>query len=254
MPEKDRYTDKEASAILRRAMEIESTKGEITHPEGLTRNDLDRIASEAGIDQAYVNEAIQQFHENDIVSAQERWLGAPEAYEIERTLDLELSEETWKTIVGELNAHFAEQNAGDISGNTFSWRHKHSLGYVHVMAQKHGDKTTLRLKSHIDDGVAVGLVITCAVAVLTSIAVLAPPTIPIVAKVGLLLANIAFWTQILRTFAGRAYRKDKTKMRKLFNRLEETAYLQSKTDLREQLSRSTSSQAGEEQAVESQQS
>ncbi len=247
MPEKDRYTDKEASAILRRAMEIESTKGEISHPDGVTREDLNRIAAEVGIGEAHINEAIQQFHENDIVSAQERWLGAPEAYEIERVLDIELNEDTWKALVGELNAHFSEQNAGDISGNTFSWRHKHSLGYVHVMAQKQGMKTVLRLKSHIDDGVSVGFVITCAVALLTALAAFAPAGLPLIAKIGLMFAGVGFWAQVLRFFAGRAYKKDKAKMRKLFNRLEETAY-SSRTDLRENLRR-TSSAVGAEETV-----
>ncbi|MBX3120241.1 MAG: hypothetical protein KF784_14340 [Fimbriimonadaceae bacterium] len=251
MRENDRFTDKEASAILRRAMEIESSKGEISHPDGLTRDDLARVASEVGIEPKNVEEAIRQYQELDMITTQERWLGAPEEYEIERMLDVELSEESWQAMVGEMNAQFSEQNGGNISGNTYSWRHKHGLGYVHVLAQKQGGKTLLRLKSHIDDGVAVGLIITCFTALLTAIGVFSIAALPIAGKVMLALASVGVWLQILRGFAGNAYRRDKAKMRKLFNRLEEAAYTHTESNLRENLAQPTADQTPVEEIDES---
>lgn len=251
MPSKDRYSDKEASAILRRAMEIESVKGEISHPEGVSRDDLARIAAEAGIDIKAVDEAIRQYEEHDVVGAQERWLGAPEEYEIERTLDIDLTEEAWEAMVGEMNAQFSEQNGGNISGNTFSWRHKHGLGYVHVLAQKQGGRTLLRLKSHIDDGVSVGLILACCLALFTALVAFAFGALPMIGKIALAIAGIGFWAQVLRKTANAAYRRDKAKMRKLFNRLEEAAYTHSAQSLRENLAQPTAAQTPAEEIDES---
>ncbi len=57
-PDEKRYTDQEVALVLRRAAEIDETRGGVSSARGLTRGDIEQVALEVGLSAEVVGQAL----------------------------------------------------------------------------------------------------------------------------------------------------------------------------------------------------
>src|SRR5688572_20400881 len=96
-----RYGDKEVGAILRRAAELQSSDAEGMTPADLdlSIDDLERIASEVGIDARHVRKAASELDGGNLAPPSFHWAGAPSVVNLERTVEGEITTEAWEDAV-----------------------------------------------------------------------------------------------------------------------------------------------------------
>lgn len=214
------YTESDAEKILRRAAELQAaSEAPLSGSTGATEDNLLEIAQEAGIDPAFVQQAMLE-QDQRATKGQEKWLGAPPEHSIERVVEAPMTPKAWDAIRAALNHTYRQSNAGEQIGDVYTWHHKHELGSVHFSASPvKGGKYRLRLSHYIDDAVSVGLVVTIfamiasggAIATLTDFLGAAKAVLAVLTA---LLVYGVYWRS-----ARSQYSHDKRKIREMMSRI-----------------------------------
>lgn len=140
------FGEKDVSRILRRAAELqEKSAPDVT--AGLTIEELQQIAAEAGIAPEHVAAAVADLDADAGDDDRFQFWGAPASVEFERVVPGEVTEETWDLVVSEM--HRAVGAAGNVTrvGRTYEWAYTrpYSEYRVYVSATPHEGHTRLRV-------------------------------------------------------------------------------------------------------------
>jgi hypothetical protein len=158
-----RYSDEEVAKILRMTGELSRGDGS---EEGVSLAELQRVASELGLDPEKVRLAAERADRDAALDGgQSDFIGAPPQYEVDRLVECELTDEGWYAAVAEMESVYGDGQA-KLQGTVRSWRKKTDFGWVNLTATPKNGKTLLRFGAHIDNGLGWAL---AAMAVLTLI-------------------------------------------------------------------------------------
>ena len=219
MPSKRVYTDKEISAVLKRAAELQRTQGPKA-TSGLSLDELEQVAAEVGIDPDFVKAAALELEEGRTAQTYQM-LGAPTTLELERIVEGEMTDAKWEEAVGEIRRVFGTAGETGQLGRTREWILRDQTGErIHLTMSPQNGKTEIRFVFRMTDW-AIALH-----APLTSIAI-----VPIILQFIFLQFNplieigiaffILFALHMLARFAfGAIARKQERKARKLLARLQ----------------------------------
>ncbi|MEM6784944.1 MAG: hypothetical protein AAF624_14580 [Bacteroidota bacterium] len=128
MPDRDRYSEEEVRAILKRAAERQhradlSVEARAT---GLSPRELEQVAAAAGIDAQHVRAATLEVERNGTAPATasplDGLVGAPTQVELERVLPGHLDEALWQKLVVELRKTFGMPGTAEQLGTIREWR------------------------------------------------------------------------------------------------------------------------------------
>ncbi len=119
-----RYSDKEVSLILKRAAELQQKEpGAGVERTGLTFDELEEIATEAGLDPRHLRRAAAELESRPAGSGlASRFFGAPMVIRLERTIEGELPESEFESIVELLQGQPIGQGQASTVGRTLTWR------------------------------------------------------------------------------------------------------------------------------------
>ncbi|MCL7970956.1 MAG: hypothetical protein M8866_02545 [marine benthic group bacterium] len=120
-PAPRRYSEKEVGLILRRATEMQRAEPSAPDPTGLTLDELQEIAAEAGIDPALLRDAATEIQTRRPASLAARLAGAPIKIEVERRVDGELPIERLEDLIPTIQAGTEGQGTASAVGRTLTW-------------------------------------------------------------------------------------------------------------------------------------
>ena len=158
------YTDTEIAALLARAAERQRAAPADGPASGLTLDEIERLAAEAGLDPAHVRAAAGELDSRGPTPA-----ATPGIHTLERWIDVPFSDVAWEEAVTSLRARHPGTNwaqytamgtlapGGDLSrvGAAHEWRHVAWTGATTTLtASPRGARTRLRLA--VGDSVAWG--------------------------------------------------------------------------------------------------
>ena len=156
MPDRTYSTD-EIAAIIERAAERQRRAPEPSAPTGLTLEEIERAAAEAGLDAALVREAAAEFDAGGLALAS----GSTATSVAERWIDAPASAEGWNDTVDQLRVRFGAATPafgapdGPRSvGSGWEWTHQGMSGLRRtVSVSPRGDRTRVRVVT-VDAGFA----------------------------------------------------------------------------------------------------
>ena len=142
------FNDEEVSQLLQRAIERQEAdkqhKFDAAH--GLTLEEIERIAADAGIDPRYIRLALADQGSREDSPFHPGFWGAPPKIEIVRDVPGHLSDAGMASMLSEIRTHFAPHK-GDFEkvGSRFEWRHSPTLGPMVISGEPKGENTELTL-------------------------------------------------------------------------------------------------------------
>lgn len=139
IPER-RYDEKEVGAILQRAGEIKADLSPAIHTDGLTLEELKRVAGEVGIESEIVERAALEV--SDRVSKGTKPSGA---LMLDQTIEGALSEEAWVDATMNLRHFVGKPGTISIHESTREWSGGWDLGNVTLFATTRQGKTRVRM-------------------------------------------------------------------------------------------------------------
>ena len=150
-----RYTEADTDAILRRAAELSTGGEEGPAGRGLTLEEMEALARDAGLDPELVHRAAREVgvRQSQAVSP---WTGAPRRIVIEQEMSGELTEELWESMVGEIRRTIGEIGLVGQVGRTRTWtmvpgaQRGPTNRSVSLMVTSHGGKTTIRIEEQLN--------------------------------------------------------------------------------------------------------
>lgn len=225
-----RFNESDTDAILRRAAELASGAEETPTQRGLTIEEMEALAGEAGLDPALVQRAAREVGFKQAQSASP-WAGAPRRILVERQLEVELTEEVWESMVVEIQRTFGGAGFASQVGRTRTWTvsqtggRGHSSRVVSVTVTAQQGKTMIRVDESLTQlaGAIFGGVVggvgggTTGLWVGIGMGMLHSP----VAAVALVLAGVAGAYGLARALFVRAFRKRSEELNELVQRLAE---------------------------------
>jgi hypothetical protein len=117
-----RYGEKEVGLILKRATELSQGAPEPTEGSGLTLEELEEIAIEAGIDPRFLRDAAAELEtRGPTPEGIERLLGGPVMVELQRRVPGEVPEDRWDDVIHEISRAADGQGHPSVIGRTLSW-------------------------------------------------------------------------------------------------------------------------------------
>lgn len=140
------YSDKEISAVLKRAAELQRTQGP-TDTSGLSLAELEQIAAEVGIDPDFVKTAAFELEEGG-PDETFHLLGAPTSIDLERIVEGEMTEAKWDEAVVEIRRVFGAAGETGQVGRIREWIRRDETGSyerVHVTVSPLGKQTRIRV-------------------------------------------------------------------------------------------------------------
>ena len=111
-----RFTEKETSEILKRAIHLQSADRE----SDVTEGSLFDAAKEIGIQQAFVEQAIQEVDSSATDTTRGFW-GGPLRFEREVIVKGELTDDVWESILEDLRSKLGEAGKTEKRGSTLEW-------------------------------------------------------------------------------------------------------------------------------------
>jgi len=155
MPER-RYNEEELAAILRGAAEAQST-GPITGDEksGYSLADIERLASEVGIDPKYIATAAENLPVERPNERGFRFFSAPIRQTIERSFVGNLDDLSWEESVDELRSTYHSNGTTATVGLSKEWIGGSDFRQVQLYASSRGGKTRLKINILQKDTIAV---------------------------------------------------------------------------------------------------
>lgn len=138
------FSEKEVSRVLRRATELQES-AKTTDPTGLTFEELQLIAAEAGIDPQFMAAAISELEIEEEKDDQFHWLGAPLSISLERVVEGEVSEIQWEEMVNQIRSTFNLVGASGMVGRSREWTHDSKDRQVQVTVTSREGQSKLRI-------------------------------------------------------------------------------------------------------------
>jgi len=134
------FSEQETSQILQKAAKLQESSSEGTYTPGVTREELERIAVEAGIDPKYVGKALLDLEEEPKKS----WLNLSESYErvIEGEVDPNDFDEIFKDLKPANNRMSAQQIGRTVTMQTF-----YDRAMCNIEISSRQGRTRVRVKS-----------------------------------------------------------------------------------------------------------
>jgi hypothetical protein len=225
-----RYNETDTDAILRRAAELAAGSEEKSAQRGLTIEEMESLAGEAGLDPELVRRAAREVAIKRTQRAAP-FAGAPNRVLLEREIPGEISEEVWESMVGEVQGLFGAVGFASRVGRTRSWslaptsvRGPQSR-LVTLSATTHQGKTVLRLDESLSQlaGALFGGIMggggggTIGIWMGIGMGVLHSPA----AAVSMVLLSVLGSYTVARKLFVRAYRKRVEELNDLLNRVVE---------------------------------
>lgn len=145
-----RFTEADTDAILRRTAELASGSDAATPARGLTVEEMEALAQEAGLSPELVRRAAREVSLRSALQPSP-WTGGPRRLALERVIPGELTEEAWETIVGEVQRTLGMPGFVSRVGRTRTWSALSQTGnagtqrMVTVTAMTQDDKTVVRI-------------------------------------------------------------------------------------------------------------
>lgn len=146
-----RYGDEEVREIFSLAASGDTRDPSLlAESDGLTLDDLQRIAQEAGIEPARVAQAAELLDARGRAAPVRRSLGLPVG--VSRVVDLPRAptDREWERLVAEFRTTFGTHGRVTTSGGLREW----SQGNLHISVEPTGNGEQLRLSTRKEDGIA----------------------------------------------------------------------------------------------------
>lgn len=117
-----RFSDERVGEILRRAVELQH-RGAVpaVRGEGLSQSELEQVATEAGIDAAYVHQAIAESGPVDSDTERSRFRGEAKTIEVTGVLEGEVSADAMERMVEEVQRTFADTSVPSYTDRSVTW-------------------------------------------------------------------------------------------------------------------------------------
>jgi hypothetical protein len=153
-----RYSEKEVGLILRRATEFQRSEPSAADPTGLTLAELQEVASEVGIDPAYLRRAAAELEVGAGSGLWEKVLGGPLAFVLERTIPGEFPESRFEELVPLMQAATVGQGNASAVGKTLTWssRSDTNTSSQQILITVRDGETLIRIEERLS-GFAGGL-------------------------------------------------------------------------------------------------
>ena len=122
------YNDETAGQVLRRAAELQHESHVPAHAgDGLSATELEQIANEAGIDPAFVRQAIVEAQVSSPETDRSRFLGEVKTLESIEVLEGEVSPDSMDQMVEEVQRAFADGGTVTRTGRSATWSASRTL-------------------------------------------------------------------------------------------------------------------------------
>ena len=138
------YGDQEISRILKRAAELQEEAGP-TEGYGLSLDELQQVAAEAGLDPANVARAVAELEAGHAGEASFHWLGAPSSLRLERRVRGTLTEAARDDVIAEIRRTFEAAGTFSEVGRTLEWTHQGTDEQVQVTVTSRGEQTAFHI-------------------------------------------------------------------------------------------------------------
>lgn len=152
MPSRRRYSEKEVGRLLKRAVELQRTAPAPPTTSGLTLEELEAAAAEAGLDPALVRQAAAELEGGLPVGAGPKLgqalAGAPVRIVLERSLPGELPPAAFASLVPAIQAASDAPGQASQVGSTLTWHSQSSSNVrsLQVIISTHDDRTLIRIE------------------------------------------------------------------------------------------------------------
>jgi len=225
-----RYNETDTDAILRRAAELSAGSEERSAKRGLTIEEMEALAGEAGLDPELVRRAAREVAIKRTQRAAPL-AGAPTRILLEKEIPGEISEEVWESMVGEMQGLFGAVGFASRVGRTRSWslaptsvRGPQSR-LVSLSATTQQGKTVLRMDESLSQlaGALFGGIVggggggTTGIWMGIGMGVLHSP----IAALSMVVLSVLSTYTLARTLFARTYRKRADELNDLLNRVAE---------------------------------
>ncbi len=233
MDDDRRFDDEAAAQVLKRAAELQhATHVPATAGEGLSGTELQEVAREAGIDPAFVRQAITERETGLAEPAKPGFLGEAKVLELVAETDGEVSGEALELMIEEVQRAFADAGTARTSSHTATWTASRQLASGRLSSlvvgiTSRGGRTEIRITENLDNlstalfaglfvggsGVGVGISGAIGMEALGS---------PLVWVAGALASIGGFYT-LARTLYSRSARRRRWELKRLLGRLADIA-------------------------------
>ncbi|MDX1547259.1 MAG: hypothetical protein R3247_09745 [Rhodothermales bacterium] len=142
-PQHPRYGEEEIRRILKRASAMQEER--VPETEGLTLEELQQIAAEAGIDPRFVALAAEAEQRGDDARRPFHLLGGGLSILEERSFPGPLTEGQRDEILDEIRRTFHQAGRAGKVGRTTEWTHAAHSDEIQVTISERGDRTTVRV-------------------------------------------------------------------------------------------------------------
>ena len=153
MSQTRRFSEEEVHALLRFASARQQEEQQHTRlEEGLTLEEIQRIAQDAGIEPSYLREAVLDLQSNEPEGKNNNYVGGPINFKIERFIEGRLDDEDQALVVAELRKHFPKKD-GKYSqlGSMLDWKIATGSSTINVHLEPVGENTRILWEEDMDD-------------------------------------------------------------------------------------------------------
>lgn len=152
-----RYSDREIAKILKRATELQRAAPSLPDPLGITLDELEEIAREAGIDVAHLRQAAREVRRGpDNTDLETRLLGAPLVARYEHEVEGELPVEAFDALVPILQAGTDGTGQASRVGRALTWTSGagNNSRRLQVLIHAQDGKTLVRVEERSEETAA----------------------------------------------------------------------------------------------------
>jgi hypothetical protein len=144
-----RLSEKQVREILRRAAELQESRGAELVQLGPTTADVQKIGEELGMDPACLRTAIEEVLSGQTEAKSGFW-GGPVVMQTERVYQSELTDDDWHEILSEMRTLFGRTGSVSEVAGAREWDGSRAvLDPIHVSARSKSGSTKVTLKSDL---------------------------------------------------------------------------------------------------------
>jgi hypothetical protein len=150
-----RFNEKEVALIIKRASELQQTETTAESSTGMSLEELEQVAREAGLDPALVRRAAADLDTRVSDQAPSKFLGAPSVLRLERTIDGEVPADEYEPMVLEMQRLLGGVSTASTIGRTLQFslagrNQGHASGReVQVTITPRNGRTTIRVEERL---------------------------------------------------------------------------------------------------------
>ena len=134
------YSEKEIQNLLRQAAALQAARRDPSN--GLTLDEIRRIAQEAGIDASFVDQAANGLTAKTSSNRADGFWGGTYRVASEMTLNHTVDEDEWAIMVAEIRRSMGQRGQSEALGRGFDWRYTvNGQEYSHVTLTPRGERT-----------------------------------------------------------------------------------------------------------------